>query len=88
MFQVTMEECPNDTFTDTSADKCWESVLKRLHNEIMERRNQGEHGLPSLELMNNINGLRMFGFLSPSIIQVTETHESYLCFWVNLNSTS
>ncbi|CAL5186973.1 unnamed protein product [Lathyrus oleraceus] len=72
LFKVTMEECPSDTFTDTSADKCWESVLKRLHNEIMERRNRGEHELPSLELLNNINGLRMFGFLSPSIIQAIE----------------
>jgi histone demethylase JARID1 len=70
MFQVTMEECSSDAFTDTSADKCWESVLKRLHNEIMERRNQGELELPSLELLKSVNGLRMFGFLLPSIIQV------------------
>ncbi|XP_058722877.1 lysine-specific demethylase JMJ15-like [Vicia villosa] len=72
LFKVTMEECPSDTFTDTSADKCWESVLKRLHNEIIERRNRGERELPSLELLNSINGLRMFGFLSPSIIQAIE----------------
>lgn len=70
MFQVTVEEHPSEAFMDTSADKCWESVLKRLHYEIMRRRSLGELELPSLELLKNINGLRMFGFLSPSVIQV------------------
>lgn len=76
IFQVTMEEHPNEAFTDTSADKCWESVLKRLHDEIMRRRNLGELELPSLEPLKSISGLRMFGFLLPSIIQVTYIHES------------
>lgn len=65
-----MEEHPNEAFTDTSADKCWESVLNRLNDEIMRRRNLGELELPSLETLKSINGLRMFGFLLPSIIQV------------------
>lgn len=66
-----MEENPTEAFTDISADKCWESVLKRLHYEIMRRKNLGELELPPLELLKRINGLRMFGFLSPSFIQVT-----------------
>ncbi|KAF1864452.1 hypothetical protein Lal_00021875 [Lupinus albus] len=81
---VTMEEHPSETFTDISADKCWESVLKRLHNEIMRRRSLGEKELPPLELLKNINGLRMFGFLSPSIIQAIEARDlSHECveYW-------
>lgn len=70
MFQVTMEECPSVTFTETSADKCWESVLKRLHDKITEQRSLGELELPSLELLKSINGFRMFGFPLPSIVQV------------------
>lgn len=65
-----MEECPSVAFTETSADKCWKSVLKRLHDEIMERQSRGELELPSEELLKSINGHRMFGFLLPSIIQV------------------
>jgi len=71
VFQVTMEEYPSEAFTDTSSDNCWESVLKRLHHEIERRRSLGELELPTLELLKSINGHRMFGFLLPSIIQVT-----------------
>ncbi|CAL0327842.1 unnamed protein product [Lupinus luteus] len=84
IFKVTMEEHPSETFAYISADKCWESVLKRVHNEIMRRRSLGEHELPPLELLKNINGLRMFGFLSPSIIQAIEAQDfSHQCveYW-------
>ena len=73
-----MEEHPSEAFTDTTADKCWESVLKRLHHEIIRQRSLGELELPPLELLKSINGLRMFGFHLPSIIQVMSTHESYI----------
>ncbi|KAK7328519.1 hypothetical protein VNO77_22628 [Canavalia gladiata] len=75
LFKVTMEECPSEAFTDTSADKCWELILKRLHHEIMRRRNLGELELPPLELLKSINGHRMFGFLLPSIIQAIEAQD-------------
>lgn len=79
-----MEERPNEAFTNTSADKCWETVLDRLNHEIKRRRSRGEIELPPLELLQSINGHKMFGFLSPSIIQVMQTHEflsySHPCF--------
>ncbi|RDY06595.1 putative lysine-specific demethylase JMJ14 [Mucuna pruriens] len=84
LFKVTMEECPSEGFTDTTADNCWESVLKRLHHEIMRRRSLGELELPPLELLKSINGHRMFGFLLPSIIQAVEAQDpSHLCveYW-------
>jgi len=69
-----MEERPSEAFTNTSADKCWESVLERLNHETKKLRNQGEREPPPLELLQSINGHKMFGFLSPSIIQVMLTN--------------
>ncbi|KAH1042111.1 hypothetical protein GLYMA_09G083300v4 [Glycine max] len=84
LFKVTMEECPSEAFTDTSADNCWESVLKRLHHEIMRQKSLGELELPPFELLKSINGHRMFGFKLPSIIQAIEAQDpSHLCveYW-------
>ncbi|XP_027354760.1 lysine-specific demethylase JMJ18-like [Abrus precatorius] len=84
LFKVTMEECPSEAFTDTSADKCWESVLKRIHHEIRKQRSVGELEIPSLELLKSINGHRMFGFLLPSTVQAIEAQDpSHLCveYW-------
>ncbi|KOM28700.1 hypothetical protein LR48_Vigan564s001000 [Vigna angularis] len=72
LFKVTIEEHPSEIFTNTSADKCWESVLLRLNHETEKLRNQGQRELPPLELLKSINGHKMFGFLSPSIIQAIE----------------
>jgi hypothetical protein len=69
-FQVTLEECPCETFTNVSAVKCWEMVLQRLNQEIIRLRSIGQRGLPSLHALQSVDGLEMFGFLSPPIIQV------------------
>lgn len=69
-FQVTLEECPCETFTNVSAVKCWEMVLQRLNQEIIRHSSIGERGLPSVHALQSVNGLEMFGFLSPPIIQV------------------
>ncbi|KAJ1405374.1 FY-rich, N-terminal [Sesbania bispinosa] len=75
LFKVTMEEHPNEAFSNTSVDKCWETVFDRLTHEIKRRRSLGEQELPPLELLQSINGHRMFGFLSPSIIQSIEAQD-------------
>ncbi|KAI5384630.1 lysine-specific demethylase JMJ18 [Lathyrus oleraceus] len=74
-FKVTLEEHPNEVFTNTSPDKCWETVTDRLNYEINKRRILGEQEMPPLELLHNINGHRMFGFLSPFIIQSIEAQD-------------
>lgn len=75
-----MEEHPNEAFTNTSADKCWETVLNRLKDEIKKQKSLGElEEVPSMELLQSVNGHKMFGFLSQSIIQVMQTHESLRC---------
>lgn len=72
-FQVTLEESPSETYTNVSAELCWEMVLQRLNQEIISRRSLGEQGLPPLQ---SVNGLDMFGFHSQSIIEVCYLHAS------------
>ncbi|XP_028782040.1 lysine-specific demethylase JMJ18 [Neltuma alba] len=84
LFKVSMEEHPSESFMNMSAEKCWESVLERVNREIIRRRSLGELELPPLELLQGINGLQMFGFLSPSIIQGIEALDpSHQCgeYW-------
>ncbi|KAL5053579.1 hypothetical protein RYX36_034261, partial [Vicia faba] len=75
-FRVSLEEHPNEVFTNTSADKCWETVIDRLNYEINKRKILGEQEVPPLELLHSINGHKMFGFLSPFIIQSIEAQDS------------
>ncbi|XWS17995.1 hypothetical protein CRYUN_Cryun32bG0004100 [Craigia yunnanensis] len=76
LFKVTLEGCPTVTFSNVSVEKCWEMVLQRLNQEIL-RSNQGEKGLLPLQSLQSINGLEMFGFLSPPIIQDIEALDPY-----------
>ncbi|KAM7524778.1 hypothetical protein LguiA_014680 [Lonicera macranthoides] len=67
LFKVTLEECPSESFSNFSAEKCWETVLQRL--------NQACHSLGAEQAVvppQSINGLEMFGFLSPSIVEDIE----------------
>ncbi|KAK2384514.1 lysine-specific demethylase JMJ18 [Trifolium repens] len=94
-FRVTLEEHPKEVFTNTSVDKCWEAVIDRLNCEINRRRSLGELNMPPLELLQNINGHKMFGFFSPSIVQSIEAQDpNHKCvaYWdhkqVNFGSSS
>ncbi|XP_050224190.1 lysine-specific demethylase JMJ18-like [Mercurialis annua] len=86
LFKVSLEECPSETFTNVSAEKCWEMVLQRLNEEITRRSAVGETGLPPVQHLQSINGLEMFGFLSSSIIQAIEALDpNHRCveYWNN-----
>ncbi|XWS16682.1 hypothetical protein CRYUN_Cryun34aG0111800 [Craigia yunnanensis] len=72
LFKVTLDGCPTVTFSNVSVEKCWEMVLLQLNQEILRRSNLGERGLLPLQSLQSINGLEMFGFLSPPIIQAIE----------------
>ncbi|CBI39010.3 unnamed protein product, partial [Vitis vinifera] len=72
LFKVTSEGCPSETFANVSPEKCWEMVLQKLQQEIIRHSSLGKQLLPSLECLQGVNGLEMFGFLSPPIIQVIE----------------
>ncbi|KAG7019443.1 putative lysine-specific demethylase JMJ14 [Cucurbita argyrosperma subsp. argyrosperma] len=71
LFKVTLEESPGENFTNTSATKCWDMVVQRINQEI-ERQNLRLGGTLPLHLLKEVNGLEMFGFLSPHVIQAIE----------------
>lgn len=71
-FKVTLEGCPTESFANVSAEKCWDMVLQRLNQEIVTQRDLGKQGMPPLQPPESIDGLEMFGFLSPPIIQAIE----------------
>ncbi|KAM6551640.1 hypothetical protein CsatB_001448 [Cannabis sativa] len=88
LFKVSLEENPAETFSNTSAEKCWETVLQRLNEEI-KRGSKIGRGLP-LQPFQSINGLEMFGFLSPSIMQAIEAldpHHKCSEYWDNRQKT-
>ncbi|CAN1169410.1 Lysine-specific demethylase JMJ14 [Linum perenne] len=72
LFKVSLEECPSETVTDVSAEKCWEIVSHRVKEESLKLSRPGEKGSPHLQIGSSINGLEMFGFLSSSIVQNIE----------------
>ncbi|CAH1448629.1 unnamed protein product [Lactuca virosa] len=69
LFKVFLEECPNESFMEVSADKCWELVLQRLNQEILKN---SELASGDVRLPPGVNGLEMFGLSSPAIIQAIE----------------
>ncbi|KAL8113378.1 lysine-specific demethylase JMJ18-like isoform X2 [Apium graveolens] len=71
LFKVTIDESPSKSIVDTSAQKCWETVMDELNQEFSRRQSLGNAISPFLD-PKSINGLAMFGFLSPHIIQAIE----------------
>jgi hypothetical protein len=68
--QVIVEGCQTEVFIHDSVDKCWELVQERLNQEIRRQRSLGKQNLPALQPPGSLNGLEMFGFTSPLVIQV------------------
>ncbi|XP_026391695.1 lysine-specific demethylase JMJ18-like isoform X1 [Papaver somniferum] len=78
LFKVTVEHHPDMVFTNVSAQKCWEMVVERLNKEIQNYHSSGRQGASSsLQDPRSINGLEMFGLLSPEIVKVTEGVDAY-----------
>ncbi|KAF6988668.1 hypothetical protein CFC21_006156 [Triticum aestivum] len=70
LFRVAVEEFPEVYFTHTSPMQCWDSVRDRVNEEIKKQCRAGKS--PALLSNDSVNGLEMFGFLSPPIIEVIE----------------
>ncbi|XP_075497635.1 lysine-specific demethylase JMJ18-like isoform X1 [Primulina tabacum] len=79
LFKVSLEEYPHESFTNTSAQGCWEMVLQRINQEITTQACLGKQGLPPLQPVSGVNGFQMFGFLSSSIIQAIEAQDTHHC---------
>ncbi|XP_031262331.1 lysine-specific demethylase JMJ18-like isoform X1 [Pistacia vera] len=81
LFKVTLEEFPSESFANFSAQKCWDMVLQQLNQEVKNWSSLGERRLPPRQSLRHIDGLEMFGFLSPPIIQV----KLPLCYLTQIN---
>lgn len=71
LFKVSLEARPDISFTETCPSKCWAMVQKRINQEITTLGGTGECSFPS-SILNSINGLELFGLLSPKIVQDIE----------------
>ncbi|XP_057540084.1 putative lysine-specific demethylase JMJ16 isoform X1 [Amaranthus tricolor] len=72
LFMVSMEHDSNEIFVHFSPTRCWEMVLERVNQEISKQHKLGKTKLPPLQPPGSLDGLEMFGFSSPAIVQVIE----------------
>ncbi|XP_057477100.1 putative lysine-specific demethylase JMJ16 [Actinidia eriantha] len=72
LFMVSVEHCPSEVFIHVSAAKCWEMVRERANQEITKQHKLGIMNLPPLQPPGSLDGMEMFGFSSPEIVQVIQ----------------
>ncbi|KAL6989074.1 hypothetical protein U1Q18_014825 [Sarracenia purpurea var. burkii] len=84
LFMVSIENCPSEVFIHVSAAKCWEMVRERVNQEITKQHKLGRMNLPPLQPPRSLDGMEMFGFSSPAIVQVIQAMDrSRVCteYW-------
>ncbi|KAM0001779.1 putative chromatin remodeling & transcription regulator FYR family [Helianthus debilis subsp. tardiflorus] len=69
LFMVSPENYPSEVFIYFSPVKCWEMVRERINHEISEQHKLGKANLPVLPPPGSLDGMEMFGFSSPFILQ-------------------
>ncbi|KAL4576645.1 hypothetical protein LXL04_012742 [Taraxacum kok-saghyz] len=69
LFMVSLESDPSEVFMHLSATRCWEMVRERINNEISKQHKSRIVNLPPLQPPGSLDGMEMFGFSSPSILQ-------------------
>ncbi|KAK9740017.1 hypothetical protein RND81_03G004800 [Saponaria officinalis] len=72
LFMVFLEHCPDEVFVHVSPTKCWEMVRERVNREITKQHKLGKDNLHPLQPPGSVDGLEMFGFTSPAIVQGIE----------------
>ncbi|CAD6272334.1 unnamed protein product [Miscanthus lutarioriparius] len=86
LFKVTLEQVPDVSFTHTSPMSCWDIVRDKVNEQIENLQRIGKCGVPNFLPPDSVNGLEMFGFLSPQIIQEIEAldpHHQCLDYWLS-----
>ncbi|XP_024990790.1 putative lysine-specific demethylase JMJ16 isoform X1 [Cynara cardunculus var. scolymus] len=84
LFVVSLEKCQNEVFIHLSAAKSWEMVRERVNHEISKQHKLGRLKLPPLQPPGSLDGMEMFGFSSPSILQRIQSMDRHrLCkeYW-------
>ncbi|OEL13556.1 Lysine-specific demethylase JMJ703 [Dichanthelium oligosanthes] len=84
LFMVTVENSPGEIFINVSPTKCWNMVRERLNMEIRRQLSMGRANLPTLQPPGSIDGLEMFGLLTPAIVQAIEAQDrDHICteYW-------
>nr|XP_043631774.1 putative lysine-specific demethylase JMJ16 [Erigeron canadensis]XP_043631775.1 putative lysine-specific demethylase JMJ16 [Erigeron canadensis] len=69
LFMVSLEDHPSEVFVHLSPTKCWEMVRERVNNEISKQHKLRVLNLPPLQPPGSLDGMEMFGFCSPGILQ-------------------
>uniref|UniRef100_A0A7N0TJ12 Lysine-specific demethylase JMJ16 n=1 Tax=Kalanchoe fedtschenkoi TaxID=63787 RepID=A0A7N0TJ12_KALFE len=72
LFMVSLEDCLTEVFVHVSATRCWEMVRDKVNQEISRLHKLGRLNLPPLQPPGSVDGLEMFGFSSPSLVQAIE----------------
>ncbi|CAI9091485.1 OLC1v1026534C1 [Oldenlandia corymbosa var. corymbosa] len=72
LFMVSLEDSPGEVFVHSSAARCWEMVRERVNQEIARQHKLGKPNLHPLQPPGSLDGIEMFGFSSPEIIQVIQ----------------
>ncbi|KAL3650155.1 hypothetical protein CASFOL_006558 [Castilleja foliolosa] len=72
LFMVSVEHSPSEVFIHESARRCWEMVRERVNNEIAKQHKLQIAKLPPLQPPGSLDGIEMFGFTSPTIMQVIQ----------------
>ncbi|KAI3458728.1 hypothetical protein Pfo_015391 [Paulownia fortunei] len=72
LFMVSVEHSPSEVFVHVSPARCWEMVRERVNQEIAKQHKLGKANLPPLQPPGSLDGMEMFGFSSPAIVQVIQ----------------
>ncbi|KAL1542259.1 putative lysine-specific demethylase JMJ16 [Salvia divinorum] len=84
LFMVSLETDPSEVFIHVSAGKCWELVRERVNHAIAKQHKLGKGKLPPLQPPGSVDGMQMFGFSSPAIMQAIQaTDRDRVCqeYW-------
>ncbi|PIN21767.1 hypothetical protein CDL12_05537 [Handroanthus impetiginosus] len=72
LFMVSLDQNPSEIFSHFSAARCWEMVRERVNHEIVKQHKLGRGKLPPLQPPGSLDGMDMFGFSSPEIVQAIQ----------------
>ncbi|XP_042000102.1 putative lysine-specific demethylase JMJ16 isoform X1 [Salvia splendens] len=72
LFMVSVEHSPSEVYFHVSAARCWELVRDRVNQEIAKQHKLGRPNLPPLQPPGSVDGMEMFGFSSPTIVQAIQ----------------